>query len=72
MSNRTLFEINHDFSDRIKRDPAGFAEALWRYLGSASAEHAADLTQYGVRRFGIRHHSEGFEIQWGHYQAREK
>jgi hypothetical protein len=66
MSNRTLIEINHDLSGVIERAPAGAVEhALLRYLRSASKENAAKLADYGIKVFGMRHHSEGFEIKWG-------
>lgn len=67
MSNRSLIEFNHDFSHAIKRDPAGFAADLGAYLSSASPRTASILEdRYGLRVFGMRHHSDGFDIRWGH------
>lgn len=71
MSNRTLLEINHDLWHRIKEDPAQFASVLTRYLGSASADTAEPLERFGIRVFGMRHHSEGFKIEWGCHNATE-
>lgn len=65
MSNRSLLELNHDHGHKIDEDPAKFNEVLQRYLSSASKENAADLERYGVRVFGMRHHSEGFDVRWG-------
>jgi len=71
MSNRSLIEINHDFSHVIERDPYSFASALCRYLGSASPANAEALERYGVRIFGMRHHSDSFNIEWGFTKASE-
>lgn len=72
MSNRSLFEINHDRWHVIDKAGAGeFERALLRYLGSASKENALALEPYGIRVFGMRHHSNGFFIQWGGHIARE-
>lgn len=66
MSNRTLIEFNHDFSHSIAKDPAGFAADLGAYLSSASPRTAEILERrYGMRVFGMRHHSDGFDIKWG-------
>ena len=72
MSNRTLIEINHDFAGQVKDHPQEFADVLYRYLASASAENAVELHRYGIRRIGIRHHSEAFDIKFGYFQASEK
>jgi hypothetical protein len=63
MSNRTLIEINHDFAPSL-RLPL-FLEALANYVRSADSRSREELEKYGVRVFGMRHHSEGFSIQWG-------
>lgn len=69
MGNRSLIEINHDMSAYIKRDPAGFVADMGAYLSSASPRTADVLMQrYGVRVFGMRHHSEGFELHWGDHR----
>ena len=71
MSNRSLIEINHDKSHEIERHPNSFTEALGRYLRSANPDNAAALERYGVRVFGMRHHSDGFNIEWGFTKASE-
>lgn len=65
MSNRTLIEINHDYAREL-RTPA-FLDALALYINSADRESREQLEQFGVRVFGMRHHSDGFEIRWGTY-----
>jgi hypothetical protein len=69
MSNRSLVELNHDYWYMMKEP--GFAEALQLYLASANAENAERLERFGVHVFGMRHHSEGFKIKWGHQEAGE-
>lgn len=59
MSNRTLIEINHDFSHRLDDD---FPPALQRYLASANRETADALTRYGAHVIGMRHHSGRFVL----------
>ena len=66
MSNRTLIEINHDFTGEIDKAPTGSLEnALLRYLRSADKQNAEALEQFGIRVFGMRHHSDPFSIRWG-------
>lgn len=73
MSNRTLIEINHDCAGDIARLSDGaFPQALLDYLRSGSREDAETLRRYGIRVFGMRHHSEGFNITWGYHHASEK
>lgn len=62
MSNRTLIEINHDYAGKLGDQ---FLAALGRYVRSGSISDAAELKQFGVRVFGMRHHSDGFNIKWG-------
>jgi hypothetical protein len=64
MSNRSLIEINHDFAGQIKRRPEGFALTLYRYLLSGSPQEAYALEEFGIRVFGMRHHSNAFDIDW--------
>lgn len=73
MSNRSLFEINHDFAAVIETGGHGvdFREALVRYLRSANEPQAEDLKRFGIRVFGMRHHTDGFEIRWGANEAAE-
>jgi hypothetical protein len=71
MSNRTLIEINHDLWHMIKERPQAFTEALICYLGSAGPRTIEPLGHFGIRVFGMRHHSEMFEIMWGVHRAAE-
>lgn len=66
MSQRTLIEINHDYTGVIDLATTGaFEAAMLRYLRSADSETARELEKYGIRVFGRRHHSDGFSIEWG-------
>lgn len=71
MSNRTLFEFNHDYAHKIEGNQESFCRALGQYLNSGSPENADALERYGVRCFGMRHHSDAFEINWGGVKAQE-
>lgn len=72
MSNRSLIEINHDYVGTIDKAREGeFERALLRYLRSADTDSAANLERFGVRVFGMRHHSDGFNIEWGGTKATE-
>ncbi len=72
MSNRTLIEINHDYAHKIEGNQESFCRALGLYLNSGNRENADQLERYGVRVFGMRHHSDGFSIKWGAHKAEEK
>jgi hypothetical protein len=61
MSNRSLFEFNHDYSHHIKDDPQGFIDALQNYLRSGFPENATPLERYGLTWYGMRHHSDDWE-----------
>lgn len=63
MSNRTLIEINHD-RYRDLNTPA-FLDALALYIRSADKDSRKALEEFGVRVFGMRHHSDSFEVRWG-------
>ena len=63
MSNRSLFEFNHDYTHKIKDDPQGFLDALQNYLRAAYPEHADRLKCYGITWMGMRHHSD----DWSKY-----
>lgn len=63
MSNRSLIEINHDHA-RDLNTPA-FLDALALYVRSGDKESADRLRRFGARVFGMRHHSDSFEIRWG-------
>lgn len=70
MSNRSLFEFNHDYVEEIRKNPAGFVADLEAYLNSGSPRTAAVLKdRYHINHFGMRHHSDGFDIQWGGSKA---
>lgn len=71
MSNRTLIEINHDFTHVIERHPEEFDCDIIRYLCNADQSNAERLLKYGIRVFGMRHHSDAFEINWGGIKASE-
>lgn len=71
MSNRTLIEINHDFS--TEANSVGLLDNLVCYLRSPSRENAADLERFGIKVIGMRHHScnfildgepDGFPVQY--------
>lgn len=71
MSNRSLMEFNHDFAGQLGHDPDGFLRELSSYLNSGDEESAARLKAlYGVRVFGMRHHSEEYGIKWGYHETR--
>jgi hypothetical protein len=72
MSNRTLLELNHDQAHRIKDDPAPFLAALNELL-RAGVDDGTLLTlgSYGVKWHGQRHHSDAYDIRWGHYKSAE-
>lgn len=72
MSNRTLIELNHDYWDRIARNPDEFIIALILYLGSGDKETSDKLSRYGLRIIGMKHHSEGHDIKWGSITEQEK
>jgi hypothetical protein len=57
MSNRSLIELNHDFTSEVGVE---FLKALRTYLKSGSRESAEALEPFGVRVLGMRHHSENF------------
>ncbi len=78
MSNRTLIEINHDYAHQIEKDPEVFLKALGDYLRALRVPivegrtgHERKMLFPGVRVFGTRHHSEGFNIKWGCTEASE-
>lgn len=76
MSNRTIIEINHDYSHQIDHERFEFCEALQEVLrDSSSKEGWATLFRFGVVKFVTAHHSDdrhvvvnGHEYQ-GNYQA---
>jgi hypothetical protein len=61
MSNRTLFEFNHDHAIRIELSPNRFVELLTAYLSQGSVATAKELEPYGVRWFGVMHHTMEIE-----------
>lgn len=72
MSNRTLLEFNHDLSYRIEEEPAQFLLAIGDMMrGGPSDRNRAALERYGVKWYGQRHHSQGFDINWGGHKTSE-
>lgn len=65
MSQRTLFEVNHDLTHKIEAEKTVFVELLGRYLRSGSPTDAEDLERFGIRFFGRRHHGDAFNIEFG-------
>lgn len=75
MSNRSLVEFNHDYTGDIERDPEGFLQAILLYLRSGQAEEVSKGRREifrGIRVFGMRHHSDGFAIEWGGHIVTEQ
>lgn len=60
MSNRTLFEINHDLAANIAYEANGFANLLVRYLTSGDARGVAEelRNRFGVTLGPMRLHSD--------------
>ena len=58
MSTRSIFEINHDYSYKVKEDPEGFLLVVRLYLSSTSKENAERLEHYGFKRAWWGHHSD--------------
>jgi hypothetical protein len=69
MSNRSLMEFNHDRTQEIFEDTPGFIVALDNYLANASKRNVEALKHYGIRIFGMRHHSEPFFVKWGAHES---
>lgn len=66
MSQRSIVEINHDFSHRIASAPQGRIEhLLLRALGSGSEENWKPLEAFGIRRVTQCHHSEDRRVVVG-------
>src|SRR5262245_4811950 len=70
MSNRSLFEINHDYWHEIEARPEEFVKVLLYYLGNGDRK-ILERIPGRLRCFGMRHHSEGFKIRWGAHCAEE-
>jgi hypothetical protein len=58
MSQRSIIELNHDFSHAIDREGGRFVDLLLRALASGDERYWQDLDRYGVRRIAQCHHSE--------------
>lgn len=54
MSNRTMLEINHDFTPHGEKQLLKWANDMLYYLSSGDPE----LLPPGVTWFGMRHHTE--------------
>ena len=72
MSNRSLFEFNHDLAHQIESDPEGFVRALMFYLNSGAGKWATGLQHFGLTYHGMRHHSDGFHLEWGSCVTEER
>ena len=57
MSNRSILEINHDFSHEIASDPDVFVALLKNALASGSHESWEQLRRFGIRRIVQVQHS---------------
>lgn len=73
MSTRTLIEINHDSLSAIRQDPYAFVHDLLTQLNSGlEPDHEFWRHKWpAVRFFGVRHHSDAVEIQFGSYHHSE-
>lgn len=60
MSNRSLIEINHDFTGELGDE---FLQALRYYLSSGSREDATWLKRFGVHVISMRHHSGRYYVE---------
>lgn len=66
MSNRTLLELNHDYADKIRRDPEGFVGAVLELArAGATPQAVVALRDFGVTTVLTRHHSEQAHIRCG-------
>ena len=59
-----VFLVDGDKASVLLRFGA-WESILQDYLRSGSKEDAQKLERYGIRVFGMRHHSDGFTIEWG-------
>lgn len=57
MSQRTIIEINHDYSHTIARDPEVFLDALRSMLSSAGPRTYEPLKHFGITVVETVHHS---------------
>lgn len=57
MSQRSILEINHDFSHEIKAQPERFLQLLGTALGSGSDDCWDRLRGFGITRVVQVHHS---------------
>ena len=71
MSNRSLFEFNHDMTGQIVMNPKQFVDDILSFLGSASQENADRLERYGMTYIGTRHHTEVGFVKPPRKSARE-
>jgi hypothetical protein len=65
MSQRSILEVNHDYSFMIARDYKEFVELLARGLASGSNEAWLPLERFGVRRVVQCHHTEDRKVVVG-------
>lgn len=65
MSQRSIVEINHDFSYEIEAHPDVFAALITQALSSGSADDWKPLERFGFKRAVQRHHTERCRISVG-------
>lgn len=71
MSNRSLIELNHDYSGMIANHPEQFLELISEQLRSANNPEVAEAFRinFGVTVHGTLHHSDPWEDRirkgWG-------
>ena len=65
MSQRSIIEINNDFSHRIAQDGDLVIKLLDRALGSGAYQDWEPLMRYGIRRITQCHHSEDRKVVVG-------
>lgn len=58
MSNRTILEINHDYTHVIKADPEAFVAAILEGLRAGYPQAWEDAKRFGVTRYVMAHHSD--------------
>ncbi len=62
MSQRSIIEINHDYSHVIARDELRFTQLLLSALASGSDMSWDDLERFGIRRIVQCHHSDDRKV----------
>lgn len=65
MSQRSIIEINHDYSNVIDKQPQTFLVRLAQALASGSDREWAMLKPFGITRITQCHHSEDRKVVVG-------